>query len=78
MCVKVNECLCPQYHICPAVDACPVGALSQQGFGVPQLDTEKCIDCGLCIRVCTMHVFMETGKMQIYTSRPVMGSVHHA
>lgn len=43
---------CPQNHKCPAVQVCPVGALSQSGFSAPQIDYEKCIACGKCSNFC--------------------------
>lgn len=43
---------CPHNHKCPAVNACPVGALSQNGFEVPQIDYDKCIACGKCSKIC--------------------------
>ena len=43
---------CPQNHRCPAINVCPVGALSQNGFNAPQIDYEKCIDCGKCSNFC--------------------------
>ena len=33
---------CPQNHKCPAVNVCPVGALSQNEFEAPKIDYEKC------------------------------------
>ena len=39
---------CPQNHKCPAVNICPVGALSQEGFNAPIIDHNKCIKCGKC------------------------------
>ena len=29
---------CPQNHKCPAVNVCPVGALSQKDFEAPKID----------------------------------------
>lgn len=43
---------CPHNHKCPAVKVCPVGALSQNGFEVPQIDYDKCIGCGKCAKLC--------------------------
>jgi ferredoxin len=45
---------CPQNHPCPSVRVCPTGALTQKGFGAPEVDMEKCIKCGKCERFCPM------------------------
>lgn len=50
--ITVHEQSCPQNHPCPVVKRCPVGALSQVGFGAPQVDPAKCTGCGLCARAC--------------------------
>ena len=40
-------------HKCPAVDACPAGALSQKDENsVPVVDATKCIECGMCTTTC--------------------------
>jgi Fe-S-cluster-containing hydrogenase component 2 len=54
MSITVNEARCPRNHRCPAVAVCPAGALSQQGFGAPEVDAEKCTACGKCARRCPM------------------------
>lgn len=43
---------CSQNHKCPAVNVCPVGALSQEGFKAPKIDYDKCIKCGKCSSFC--------------------------
>lgn len=43
---------CPQNHRCPAVNVCPVGALSQSGYNAPEIDYSKCIACGKCSNFC--------------------------
>ena len=43
---------CPQNHKCPAVETCPVGALSQNKFEAPVVDLNKCIRCGKCSNFC--------------------------
>lgn len=43
---------CPQNHSCPAVNVCPVGALSQEGYNAPTIDYSKCISCGKCSNFC--------------------------
>jgi len=44
---------CPQNHPCPLVFLCPTGAISQKGFGAPEIDLEKCIECGACSASCS-------------------------
>ena len=52
MMIKVQEQYCPQNHPCPVTRLCPLGAISQEGFGAPVIDMEKCTGCGLCTRAC--------------------------
>ena len=59
MALVIRKNLCPQNHKCPAVKACPVEALSQQGLAAPAVDAEKCIACGKCAGVCP------TGALQM-------------
>ena len=57
--ITVNKRFCPQNHPCPSVRVCPVGALSQKGFGAPEIDYNKCVSCGKCVRYCPMGAFEE-------------------
>lgn len=43
---------CPQNHKCPAINVCPVGALSQKDFEAPKVDYNKFIKCGKCSTFC--------------------------
>lgn len=43
---------CPQNHPCPSVRVCPVNALKQEGFKAPEVDQEKCVKCGKCVKFC--------------------------
>jgi ferredoxin len=43
---------CPQNHPCPVVRLCPTGAIGQKGFAAPEIDMEKCIECGACTVSC--------------------------
>ncbi|MCX7986546.1 MAG: 4Fe-4S binding protein [Bacteroidales bacterium] len=52
MALTVSSYLCPQNHRCPLIRICPVGAISQNGYGLPVIDEAKCIECGKCIRYC--------------------------
>lgn len=54
MALTVSKSRCPQNHRCPIVTVCPVGAISQSGYGLPVIDEQKCIECGKCIRYCGM------------------------
>ncbi len=50
----IDKNICPQNHKCPLIQICPVGAISQDGYGLPIINTEKCIKCGKCIKYCGM------------------------
>jgi ferredoxin len=50
--VTVNPSRCPQNHPCPSLRVCPTNAITQQGYGAPQIDMDKCIDCGRCAMSC--------------------------
>ncbi len=50
--LSVNPAYCPQNHRCPLVAACPVGAITQEGFGLPHIDNDTCIECGYCSAHC--------------------------
>ena len=52
--ISVNKSLCPQNHKCPAVKVCPVYAIKQEGFDLPVIDQDLCINCGKCISFCPM------------------------
>jgi len=56
--ITVDALSCPQNHRCPAMRMCPVGAISQDGFGLPVVDQEKCIHCKKCLRFCPMQAFV--------------------
>lgn len=50
--LEIRKEKCPQNHKCPAVNVCPVGALSQKDFEAPTIDYTKCIRCGKCANFC--------------------------
>ena len=56
--LTVKKSRCPQNHPCPSVRVCPVGALSQNGFGAPVVDKSKCIKCGKCTKSCPMKALV--------------------
>ncbi len=43
---------CPQNHPCPCVRICPVEALNQNGHNAPEIDRDRCIECGACTEFC--------------------------
>lgn len=50
--VQILKHRCPQNHSCPAVNVCPVNAITQGGFSAPRVDDDKCINCGRCTFFC--------------------------
>jgi Fe-S-cluster-containing hydrogenase component 2 len=52
MAIVVFKEHCPQNHPCPAVRVCPAEALTQKTTAAPDVDPEKCTECGLCVRYC--------------------------
>ncbi|MEI8199829.1 MAG: 4Fe-4S binding protein [Eubacteriales bacterium] len=58
--IAINENRCPQNHRCPAINQCPVGAISQEGYGLPVIDQEKCIHCSKCVMFCPMQAIFQT------------------
>lgn len=57
MSLKVDKHRCPQNHRCPAIRVCKVGAITQNGYGLPIIDQDKCTECGKCIKFCPMGAF---------------------
>ncbi len=55
MALTINSLACPQNHRCPIIHVCPVGAISQDGYGLPVIDQAECIECGKCINFCPMQ-----------------------
>jgi len=49
---------CPQNHPCPSVRVCPVDALTQKGHNAPEVDMDKCIKCGKCVKFCPMKALV--------------------
>ncbi len=56
--IKVDAQKCPQDHRCPAIKVCPVAAISQNGFALPIIDEDLCIDCSKCIDYCPLNAFV--------------------
>ena len=52
MALVIDKNLCPQNHKCPMISFCPMEAITQEGFSLPVIDSDLCIECGKCIEVC--------------------------
>ncbi|MFI3262467.1 MAG: 4Fe-4S binding protein [Rikenellaceae bacterium] len=57
--MHIDEMKCPQSHRCPMIPECPVGAISQDGIGLPIIDTGLCAGCGICVQICAMQAVYE-------------------
>ena len=57
--IIVDNTRCPQDHSCPAVKACPEGALIQEDFNAPLVNQSLCIMCKKCIRACPKKAIQE-------------------
>jgi len=55
MAFVIDKNRCPQNHVCPILRICAAGAISQNGYGLPIIDVEKCSECGKCTRFCGMQ-----------------------
>lgn len=58
MALEISGILCPQNHRCPLLTVCKYGAITQEGNSLPQIDAQKCVECGKCIKYC--------GKAAVY------------
>ncbi len=54
MALTIDKNRCPQNHRCPLLRVCPVGAIAQEGHGLPAINEDKCIECGKCTQYCGM------------------------
>lgn len=50
--IIIDKNKCPQNHKCPAINFCPVQAITQNGFDLPIVNHELCINCKKCVRFC--------------------------
>ncbi|MEI8129227.1 MAG: 4Fe-4S binding protein [bacterium] len=58
--ITIDKNRCPQNHRCPSIKVCPVGAISQEGFGLPVINQEICVECGKCIKFCPMRAIQKS------------------
>jgi Fe-S-cluster-containing hydrogenase component 2 len=42
--ITIDPHVCLQNHRCPIIKACPLGAISQDGYGLPIIDESKCAE----------------------------------
>jgi ferredoxin len=62
MAMQIDKNRCPQNHRCPSIKVCPVGAISQEGFDLPVIDPEKCIECMECVKFCPRRAISKTDE----------------
>lgn len=68
-CIKCGKCIqaCPFNSIIrtkvPCEDACPVGAIHKNEYGVADIDFTKCISCGKCFAHCPFGAIMERSEL---------------
>ena len=59
--ITIDKNKCPQNHRCPSINVCPVGAISQNGFELPVINQELCVECGKCINFCPRRAIQKAG-----------------
>lgn len=55
--LTININRCPQNHPCPSLRVCPVSALTQKCYKAPDINYDKCLACGKCVKYCPMGAF---------------------
>lgn len=69
LCIKCGKCItaCPYHAIVktsvPCEEACPVGAIRKNEYGVAEIDFKKCIFCGKCFAACPFSAVMERSQL---------------
>jgi len=59
--ITIDKNKCPQNHRCPSIAVCPVGAISQNGYELPIINQELCVECGKCISFCPKRAIQKAG-----------------
>jgi ferredoxin len=52
--IKIDAKRCPQNHRCPAMRVCQFEAITQKGYGLPEVNLDKCQLCLTCVDFCPM------------------------
>lgn len=69
LCISCGKCFnnCPYHAIVhipiPCEEACPVGAISKDEFGIEHIDESKCIYCGKCLNSCPFGAIFEISQV---------------
>lgn len=69
--MKIYNCKQECYGCTSCMNSCPVNAISmkedEKGFQYPEVNKEKCINCGLCKRICPYSNFKQSkNKINVY------------
>lgn len=68
-CISCGKCFnsCPYHAIVhipiPCEEACPVGAITKDEFGIEHIDETKCIFCGKCLNSCPFGAIFEISQV---------------
>ena len=52
---------------------CPMGAISLNEHGVPEIDKSKCVSCGLCAKVCEQHAITVIDHLPVIDNEKCIG-----